>query len=661
MSIMYLQVCMAGFRKYILPHLFFSVSITVACGQSASCPDNIDFEAGTLTNWECKTGRADDINGTNTITWQSTGINTLNHKLIPRTSAGTDPFGGFSEASPNGSAYSVKLGNSFFQNVSAESMAYTFAIPDTAQVFSILFYYAVVFQDPEHSPHEQPRFRTSVFNVTDNVTIDCSNFDFTASASLPGFRVSTVDTTVIYKDWTPVTLNLSRYAGKTIRLEFITSDCTFKGHFGYAYFDVNSSCSGAISGDVVCPGDTSATITAPHGFQTYTWYSDNTYSTILSTSQTLHLNPVPPAGTSMPVVVGPYAGFGCPDTIKSFIKIAVPPIANAGADANTCVGMAAQLGADAVTGYSYNWSPPQLVTSTLSATTLTIPNLTAPTNFFLAVTDTKTGCKNYDTVLVTPVLLDTAMQLGGDTVFCMNKSANTYLQVLDAGATVQWYENGNLIGGATTFILNPQPLLTTTYWAVLQKGGCTNSTRRITVTKLPLPVAGFTADPAEQCMNGPFRFINQTNEPPNTTTNYRWGVSDGRTAVTKDWQASFTAAGSYAVSLKAVTKEGCTDSTAKTIKVSSRCGIWVPTAFTPGDDGKNDWFRPYFLGAPKLKKFTVYDRNGFIVFTTTALGEGWNGRHRGIAVPSGVLVWILEYETAEGKTIFEKGTVTLIR
>ncbi len=659
MSFMYLQVLMPRYINHILSFFFLLAANARLNSQPGACPTNIDFELGDLTSWECKTGQVDNINGINTVTWQNLGVNALNHKIIPRATAGTDQYGGFSEASPNGSAYSVRLGNNYFQNVSAESMSYTFSIPADANMFSILFYYAVVFQDPQHTPEEQPRFRTSLYNVTDNQLIDCSNFDFTASASLPGFRTSTVDPSVIYKDWTPVTLNLSRFAGKTIRLEFITSDCTFKGHFGYAYIDVNTSCSSAIQGDVICPGAASATFTAPHGFQTYAWYSDETYSTVLSNSQTITLTPVPPAGTSLPVVVGPYPGFGCPDTIKSLLRIAVPPVADAGADISFCNGTAARLGADPVPGNLYSWSPAALLTATNTASTLTIPTLSGPTSFYLMVTNSESGCTSYDTVQVTPVNLDTAMRQTGDTIFCMNIPVNTTLEVLDVGASVQWFESSNAVGGATNPIFQPQPSATHIYWALLQKGQCQGSTRFVTVKKLPLPVAAIKADPMEQCVNGPFTFINSSTEQGATT--YRWRLSDGRTAVTKNMTASFTTPGNYTAYLLAVSADGCADSTQKTVKVTADCGIWVPTAFTPGDNGRNDWFRPYFTGAPKLKRFMVYDRNGFVVFNTTKLGEGWDGRHKGVAVPTGVLVWTLEYITPEGKTVFEKGTVSIIR
>jgi gliding motility-associated-like protein len=650
-------------KIYLLP-VFFYCCIAGFSGkaQTTLCPPNIDFEMGNLTNWECKTGRVESIAGVNTVTWEATGVNTLNHKIIPRASAGVDQYGGFSEASPIGGAYSVRLGNNFFQTISAEGMFYTFTIPQTATIFSILFQYAVVFQDPLHNPDEQPRFRTSVFNVTDNQVIDCSNFDYTASASLPGFQTSTVDPTVIYKDWTPVTLNLSGLAGKTIRLEFITSDCTFRGHFGYAYIDVSSSCSGAVGGTIACPDAATASLVAPHGFQSYTWYNDNTFSSVISSAQTLLLNPVPPAGTSFPVVVGPYPGFGCPDTIMAVLSTAPMPIANAGADAVVCAGGQAQLGTATVSGHGYSWQPASLLMNPTVATPQTIANLNGINSFYLTVTDSITGCKNYDTVQVAPVTIDTAMLMIGDTVFCSNKPVTTSLHALTAKGSIQWYENGIAVGGANGSFFNPQPTLSSnTYWAVIQDGLCVNMTRPVNIKLLPVPVVDFSTDPSEQCINGAVNFFNKSTVQGDTISSYQWQLSDGRRFGTKNLELNFSRPGSVDIWLKAISKDGCVDSATKKIQIVETCGVYVPTAFTPDDDGKNDLFGPIFYGLFKLRRFSVYDRNGFVVFSTKTIGERWDGRHKGVKVASSVFVWILEYETVDGKPVVEKGTVTLIR
>ncbi|HEX2630539.1 MAG TPA: hypothetical protein VHM26_16080, partial [Chitinophagaceae bacterium] len=230
------------------------------------CPPNLDFEAGNFSNWECRTGTVAGGAGTNVITWNATGQVDGRHTIIPASGSGNDMYGGFPESCPNGSGYSIRLGNAASGN-QAEGVSYTFTIPAAATQFSIIYYYAIVIMDPNHAIYEQPRFQARVTDMSDGSEINCVSFDFTASASLPGFSQSHVNTQVIFKDWTPITLDLSGYAGKTIKLDFITSDCTRGGHFGYAYIDVNAACNGAIIGSTVCAGDDFADLKAPFGFQ----------------------------------------------------------------------------------------------------------------------------------------------------------------------------------------------------------------------------------------------------------------------------------------------------------------------------------------------------------------------------------------------------------
>jgi gliding motility-associated-like protein len=137
---------------------------------------------------------------------------------------------------------------------------------------------------------------------------------------LPGFQVSPKKADVFYKTWSPVTIKLAGYAGKTITLEFTTNDCTQGGHFGYAYVDVNENCASPISGNVFCTGVTdSMSLVAPFGFQEYHWYNAN-FTTLLGTSNVLTLKPPPPVGTEYALEIVPYPGLGCLDTLRTVIK-----------------------------------------------------------------------------------------------------------------------------------------------------------------------------------------------------------------------------------------------------------------------------------------------------------------------------------------------------
>ena len=282
-----------------------------AMGQNG-CPVNIGFEKGTFENWECSIGSIDVLTGIISLSPSPPANN--RHTLLPNTNPQMlDFYGGFPVNCPNGSNYSIQLGNSGTGKL-AERASYTFTIPADQNNYSIIYNYAVVFQNPSHEIWEQPKFTTNIFDVTNNTYIGCSSFSYTASSNLPGFKESPLGMGVFYKSWTPVTIKLSGSAGKTIRLEFTTNDCTRGGHFGYAYVDVNQNCNSPVSGNVYCTNADSLTLTAPFGFGGYKWFTAD-FSKVLGNDNTLILNPVPPPNTTYAVVVIPFPDQGCLDTV----------------------------------------------------------------------------------------------------------------------------------------------------------------------------------------------------------------------------------------------------------------------------------------------------------------------------------------------------------
>jgi gliding motility-associated-like protein len=92
------------------------------------------------------------------------------------------------------------------------------------------------------------------------------------------------------------------------------------------------------------------------------------------------------------------------------------------------------------------------------------------------------------------------------------------------------------------------------------------------------------------------------------------------------------------------------------------CEVFTPSAFTPNNDGLNDYFRPITKCAAKNYLFKVFNRYGNIVFTTNELNKGWDGKYKSFFLSSGVFVWILQYRNPNNNLIIRKqGTVTLIR
>jgi gliding motility-associated-like protein len=88
--------------------------------------------------------------------------------------------------------------------------------------------------------------------------------------------------------------------------------------------------------------------------------------------------------------------------------------------------------------------------------------------------------------------------------------------------------------------------------------------------------------------------------------------------------------------------------------------VYVPTAFTPNLDGKNDLLKPVIGGFPKTIFFSVYNRFGQLVFSTHKINEGWNGTYNGQPQSTGSYVWVLQYSVNNKAKLF-KGTTVLIR
>lgn len=89
--------------------------------------------------------------------------------------------------------------------------------------------------------------------------------------------------------------------------------------------------------------------------------------------------------------------------------------------------------------------------------------------------------------------------------------------------------------------------------------------------------------------------------------------------------------------------------------------IIVPSGFSPNRDGKNELARPITPGIAQLKYFTIFNRQGEIVYTTSAIGEGWDGKYKGVDQAPGTYVYQAEGVDFRGNTISRKGTIVLIR
>ncbi|MCC7030212.1 MAG: hypothetical protein IT257_07900 [Chitinophagaceae bacterium] len=91
-----------------------------------------------------------------------------------QTGNGTDSYGLFPVVAPGGGNYSIKLGNDL-SGSQAEKASYTFTIPSGVNNYSLIYQYAVVFQDPGQDLIEQPRFDVKIYTSDDSTLLPCTS------------------------------------------------------------------------------------------------------------------------------------------------------------------------------------------------------------------------------------------------------------------------------------------------------------------------------------------------------------------------------------------------------------------------------------------------------------------------------------------------------
>ena len=616
------------------------------------CPPNIDFETGTFDGWSCYVGSVAEANGKNVISLTPSGPVYNRHTMYTRSATPQyDTYGGFPIMCPNGSNHSIRLGNDQ-AGTEAEGISYEFTIPANQDVYSLIYHYAVVFQDPAHLPYQQPRMEIEITNLTDNTIISCSSFTFFPNGSpLPGFFMSNnpgSSTPVWCKDWSAVSINLDGNAGKRIQLFFKTADCTFRRHFGYAYIDVNSECSGEFTGATFCPDDSAVQVIAPYGYEKYTWFNKN-FSQVLGSQQNLTLKPPPSTGTTLAVEVIPYFGYGCTDTLYAKLVDTLTVQAAAGLDKGICNSTPVQIGVSPKPGIVYSWSPTIGLTDSVIANPFANPD--RPTNYVLTTRSYGGGCVDRDTVLVTPVILDDSLQLLGRAAYCLGSSDSAVLKISGTDS-IQWYRDNNLIPGAngSTYRVNQSG----NYYARLYRLGCTENTE----------VQNILIEKARPGIMYPVQYVIANSPAPLQARQFGdsvlWQPATYLNTIAS-YSPFFNGSTDQLYTIQITTKAGCVTIDTQSVKIVKQIDILVPTAFTPNNDGLNDVLRPILFGMKELKYFRVYNRWGQLLFEGKTSLQGWDGKIRGKVQANQVVVWVAEGIGMDGKTYVRKGTSVCVQ
>lgn len=113
--------------------------------------------------------------------------------------------------------------------------------------------------------------------------------------------------------------------------------------------------------------------------------------------------------------------------------------------------------------------------------------------------------------------------------------------------------------------------------------------------------------------------------------------------------------------LTASSRNGCATKDTVHIKVVKGPAIYVPSAFTPNGDGRNDRFRIIPIGISELSYFRILNRWGQVIYSSKNSTNGWDGTLNGIPQPVGTYIWMAAGKAIDGTIMKKQGWLVLIR
>lgn len=220
------------------------------------------------------------------------------------------------------------------------------------------------------------------------------------------------------------------------------------------------------------------------------------------------------------------------------------------------------------------------------------------------------------------------------------------------GSSYQWFYNGALINGATAATYSATK--PGSYTVIASNGSCFSAVSNTALLKMRV-----------QPRNQRYLTLNVASGQPyplqaRPGLSYNWSPSTGlNDPQSASPVATVTDDRDYIVRITQANSCPFVDTVA--VRVFDRQEVYVPTAFTPNGDGKNDVLRPVAVHMKEIQYFRVLNRWGEVIFQTSKLGEGWNGTYKGVLQPNDAYVWFLQGKDVNGKVISAKGTSVLVR
>lgn len=236
---------------------------------------------------------------------------------------------------------------------------------------------------------------------------------------------------------------------------------------------------------------------------------------------------------------------------------------------------------------------------------------------------------------------------------------DTFLAIQTIKNNFEIYPSNSIWVAPDSTLVKFFPTTTTTYTIVNRSHCVTNDTTYYTITILPPPEPDFEFIPTAPTLRDDIiKLENHTIGGDH----YEWYENNTLLGTSIDLNINNPGKGSHCYTLVAFNEINCSKSITKCVNVldTLKSTVFIPNAFTPNGDGKNDDFK---IKAKNIEflSLSIYNRYGQLLFKSDDINLGWNGFYKGTPCEIGTYFYMLLYNDVEGKSKIEKGDLELLR
>lgn len=327
-------------------------------------------------------------------------------------------------------------------------------------------------------------------------------------------------------------------------------------------------------------------------------------------------------------------------------------------DTTVCEGNYVQIEGNSSTGLTFNWTPAIGLNNTGILTPLANP-ATSTTYILKAYAAAGSGCDTLTGALQLNIMPKPLYVDAGEDV---NVCEHTPIMITpmiapdNSAFTYQWTSAHGTATDKTLEIPDPSVAQSGTYYFTVSSGICgsVSDSVQINIVSFPLPPA---IEPLKVCVNEMIKKI------PVTGSNLKW-YKDALGGMPLEGAPQINTATEQVQQFYVSQSYGdCESERGRfTVTVERCCDdfIFIPTAFTPNQDGLNDYFEMKVHDGTRITRVEIFNRWGQMVYLEDG-GLPWNGIFNGKVVDLGNYFYHVTYLCKDGTLLHKRGEVLVVK